>query len=578
MIERARRPAAQGAAARHQPAPALARRRPTKDERAARASWTRRRPCSGTLGEREAELARRSSGCRARSAPRAARSATRAALASEAGPALEALRPARARARPGARGRPAAAARRHADRARRPAPARARGHPAVRELRPSLRDLNRATPDLVRAGKVLNYLANELGYNPPGPEEGYLFWTAWFVHNAASVLSIEDAHGVAWRGLAMFSCSTAGNVLGSLPALRRSRPCRSVPEPAREAPGDRACSGSARRSSADAEAAPSPARIVVMIVFALSCFSIVLFLWKTFGGPAPLKAKGYRFTADLDRGHAARRTRPTCASRASRSGGWSSRERVGDRTRATIEMQRRTTRRSREDTRVTLRQKTLLGETYVELTPGTRAGEAAARRRRGCRASRWRDLEIDEVLRALDPKTRERPAALRAGPRRDARRARRGRERRARQPARFAEDAHRLLHVLDGQRAPLRRLVRDGGFVLDALGRRAGRAVGADPAGDRVLGATARAQRRAGGERAHPADHAARAAADARGARGARDRGRGRSCATCGPPAARSARRSWTPRALAPDLEGLFRDVDDVIDARRGRCRRPRGS
>ena len=26
---------------------------------------------------------------------------------------------------------------------------------------------------------MLNSLVNELAYNPPGPEEGYLFWNAW---------------------------------------------------------------------------------------------------------------------------------------------------------------------------------------------------------------------------------------------------------------------------------------------------------------------------------------------------------------------------------------------------------------
>ena len=45
--------------------------------------------------------------------------------------------------------------------------------------------------------------------------------------------------------------------------------------------------------------APPLSRIIAMIVFALSCFSIVLFLWISFGGSVPLKAKGYRFTADL---------------------------------------------------------------------------------------------------------------------------------------------------------------------------------------------------------------------------------------------------------------------------------------
>ncbi|HWH95385.1 MAG TPA: MlaD family protein, partial [Baekduia sp.] len=42
--------------------------------------------------------------------------------------------------------------------------------------------------------------------------------------------------------------------------------------------------------------APSLGRIVVMVGFALSCFGLLLFLWLAFGGPVPLKPKGYRFT------------------------------------------------------------------------------------------------------------------------------------------------------------------------------------------------------------------------------------------------------------------------------------------
>ena len=89
--------------------------------------------------------------------------------------------------------------------------------PLLAELRPSVRDLNKATPPLVRTGRVLNYLANELGYNPPGPEEGYLFWAAWFMHNQASVTSTEDAHGAVVRGLAQFGCSTLPPVLVDIP-------------------------------------------------------------------------------------------------------------------------------------------------------------------------------------------------------------------------------------------------------------------------------------------------------------------------------------------------------------------------
>jgi phospholipid/cholesterol/gamma-HCH transport system substrate-binding protein len=91
--------------------------------------------------------------------------------------------------------------------------------PVVRELRPSVTLVNRADPDLLRTVKVLNYVVNELAYNPPGTEEGYLFWLAWFAHNASSILSIEDAHGAAWRGLVMVGCSTAGEVIKVTPAL-----------------------------------------------------------------------------------------------------------------------------------------------------------------------------------------------------------------------------------------------------------------------------------------------------------------------------------------------------------------------
>ena len=91
--------------------------------------------------------------------------------------------------------------------------------PLVRDLRPSVRRLNPATANLVRTGKDLNYVVNQLGYNPPGSEEGYLFWLSWFTHNANSILSIEDAHGAIWRGLVVVGCSSAGQVLSANPAL-----------------------------------------------------------------------------------------------------------------------------------------------------------------------------------------------------------------------------------------------------------------------------------------------------------------------------------------------------------------------
>jgi phospholipid/cholesterol/gamma-HCH transport system substrate-binding protein len=79
--------------------------------------------------------------------------------------------------------------------------------PIVAELRPAARDLTTLTPDLVNVFRVLNYAVNELGYNPPGAEEGYLFWLAWGNHDVGGIYSTGDAHGPVRRGQLFVSCS-----------------------------------------------------------------------------------------------------------------------------------------------------------------------------------------------------------------------------------------------------------------------------------------------------------------------------------------------------------------------------------
>jgi phospholipid/cholesterol/gamma-HCH transport system substrate-binding protein len=91
--------------------------------------------------------------------------------------------------------------------------------PLVRDLRPAVKYINDSLPPLIETGKDANYVANELLYNPPGPDEGFGFWAAWFFHNSDSIMSIEDAHGVAWRGLLVVSCSTLATVTAATPAL-----------------------------------------------------------------------------------------------------------------------------------------------------------------------------------------------------------------------------------------------------------------------------------------------------------------------------------------------------------------------
>jgi phospholipid/cholesterol/gamma-HCH transport system substrate-binding protein len=129
-------------------------------------------------------------------------------MAKELGPTLEALRP-------GARALgPSLAATRPFLRESTPIvrdqlrPFARDARPVVKVLRPTARDLSKITPDLVSSFKVVNYLLNELAYNPPGSEEGYLFWASWANHVGATLFSMQDAHGPIRRGLVLASCST----------------------------------------------------------------------------------------------------------------------------------------------------------------------------------------------------------------------------------------------------------------------------------------------------------------------------------------------------------------------------------
>jgi phospholipid/cholesterol/gamma-HCH transport system substrate-binding protein len=100
--------------------------------------------------------------------------------------------------------------------------------PLARDLGPVTRDLSAVTPSLRSAFAVLAYVANELGYNPPGDNEGFLQWFAWMVHNANSAFSAEDAHGAVARGFLAVDCQQlVGNPELSplLDALLGALPC-----------------------------------------------------------------------------------------------------------------------------------------------------------------------------------------------------------------------------------------------------------------------------------------------------------------------------------------------------------------
>ena len=178
-----------------------------------------------------------------------------------------------------------------------------------------------------------------------------------------------------------------------------------------------------------------------------SCFGLILFLWIAFGGPTPLSAKSYRITAYFPR-----RTQLAVESDV-RIGGVSVGKvkevglapedaRVeGYDTTAVIEIEPQFALIS-SDAQAILRQKTLLGETYVELTSGTEQGNEGGAAGVAGAASNTTDAEaeatelieeggtlavsqtrnatqIDEIFNALDDETREACAGRRTPGRRD---------------------------------------------------------------------------------------------------------------------------------------------------------------
>jgi phospholipid/cholesterol/gamma-HCH transport system substrate-binding protein len=80
--------------------------------------------------------------------------------------------------------------------------------PAVRELRTTAGLLEPITPRLTRTFEVVNALLNTFAYNPPGAEEGYLFWASWLNHVGSNIFSLQDAHGPIRRGAVVSSCDS----------------------------------------------------------------------------------------------------------------------------------------------------------------------------------------------------------------------------------------------------------------------------------------------------------------------------------------------------------------------------------
>jgi ABC-type transporter Mla subunit MlaD len=254
---------------------------------------------------------------------------------------------------------------------------------------------------------------------------------------------------------------------------------------------------------------------MVAVGFALSCFALLLFLWITFGGAVPFKPESYRFTADFPEAITLQKEADV------RVGGVS----VGkvkdlelppdeNATRAVIEIKPQYAPIS-SDARAILRQKTLLGETYIELTTGSQTNgedgttEDTATAQAGTidvgqisgddaphaieegghleDAQVTEQTQIDEIFNALDEETRQafqlwmKNSGIAINGRgldlNDA----------FGNFAPFSEDATDVLATLREQEEALRGVVRNTGAVFQALTAREDALTGAVVGSNRTL-------------------------------------------------------------------------------------------
>ncbi len=237
--------------------------------------------------------------------------------------------------------------------------------------------------------------------------------------------------------------------------------------------------------------APSFGRILVMVLFALSCFGLLLFLWMAFGGATPLRAKGYQYTIPFrEAGQLAQeadvRVSGVSVGRVKKITA-NPKTGVSD---VIVQVDAQYAPVT-SDSRVMLRQKTLLGETYVEITPGDPQSPAVPDGGKLPVRNITPTVELDEIVQTFDPKTRaafavwqEELATASAGRGQDIN------DFFGVLPP-LVDQATRLLTILNEDEDDLSRLVSNTGRVFSALSARGDQLQGLFENTNRVFATTA---------------------------------------------------------------------------------------
>ncbi|HTD77344.1 MAG TPA: MlaD family protein, partial [Chloroflexota bacterium] len=156
--------------------------------------------------------------------------------------------------------------------------------------------------------------------------------------------------------------------------------------------------------------APKRSAVFAALAFTLSCVGLIIFVWTQFGGSVPFAPQGYRINALF------RETGllvPNADVRISgvNIGKVATVQARGINSYVTMDIQHQFAPLP-VDTRAILRQKTLLGEAYVELSPGTRSGPRFADGGTIPTTHIGDTQALDQVLGSFDKPTQQNLQAL----------------------------------------------------------------------------------------------------------------------------------------------------------------------
>ena len=235
--------------------------------------------------------------------------------------------------------------------------------------------------------------------------------------------------------------------------------------------------------------APRRAAVMVALGFTLSCIGLVIFVWTQFGGTVPFAPQGYRVHALF------RETGLLVPGADVRIAGVN----VGRVTAVanrgvdslvTIDINHQFVPIPR-GTRAILRQKTLLGEAYVQLSAGHGRGPKLPDGGTIPQSQISSTQQLDQVLGAFGKPTQQDLQAFLAGS--AAALAGRGEDLNNAfgnlDPA--LADLNVIVGVIDGEQGDMQQLLRSGATVFTTLGQRSADLRSLITAGDQVMSATA---------------------------------------------------------------------------------------